>query len=268
MWIKSQLYQGCTTFLQIHQNSFVNGNVINWCKEYFVCEWVCVSTCRVSSGSKAHRTWFGRVLCYGEETVREPFVHPWKVPARWETADLFPANSLKLHKPRNTMEFLSPWIKMSISWMSWRASDSGGFLIAESWNSMFYWNSIFDEKRDKTMVFNTDLLHGMGETKVINLTNWHQKFHSKKGDNRSYKLQRKVLDIDEFQSPTTLQTLALDPKKKESIIQSQWKSQRDKYYGKLGCNWERGICCTTLQIPENEAWSQTWLIFLTNTSMT
>ena len=112
------------------------------------------------------------------------------------------------------------------------------------------WYPNSDEKKHYTLTFHrrhrelittSYLDHVVKEGKAIAVKNRQRKLHTNGSTENWYGEKRTKWTHVEFQHPATFDTLAMDPKKKQEIINDLLKFKKGKeYYAKIGKAWKRG----------------------------
>jgi chaperone BCS1 len=96
------------------------------------------------------------------------------------------------------------------------------------------------DKRYRDLITTSYIQHVLQEGKMITMKNRKLKLYTNNPSDDWWKIKKKWSSIT-FEHPATFETLAMDPKKKEEIIDDLIKFKTGKeYYTKVGKAWKRG----------------------------
>ncbi|KAM3253149.1 hypothetical protein T459_06931 [Capsicum annuum] len=103
------------------------------------------------------------------------------------------------------------------------------------------WYTLTFNRKHQDMVTGQYLKHVMLEGKAIEFKNQKQKIYSNNDSEYWYWYGKGMWRHINFEHPATFDTLAMDPKKKEEIINDLMAFTKGKdYYSKVGKAWKRG----------------------------
>ncbi|CAL5325164.1 hypothetical protein CsSME_00004345 [Camellia sinensis var. sinensis] len=104
---------------------------------------------------------------------------------------------------------------------------------------MFY--KLTFHRRHRDIVTNTYLNHVMEEGKAIEVRTRQRKLYTNNKSEQWVGYRRKIWSHVVFEHPATFDTLAMDPKKKQEIVNDLITFTKSKdYYKKIGKAWKRG----------------------------
>ena len=127
----------------------------------------------------------------------------------------------------------------------WWASDKTPpkmqtFSFASAADEKRYYKLTF-HKNHREMIVGSYLNHVMKEGKAIEVRNRQRKLFTNNSRDTWYGYKKAVWSHVAFEHPARFETLAMEPKKKEEIINDLTIfSRRKEYYSKIGKAWKRG----------------------------
>ncbi|KAJ4972803.1 hypothetical protein NE237_005977 [Protea cynaroides] len=96
-------------------------------------------------------------------------------------------------------------------------------------------------KRYRNLVTDSYLNHVIEEGKAVGVRNQQRKLYTNNSSDNWHGYKKTIWSHVVFEHPSTFQTLAMDPKKKNEIMEDLITFKRSKdYYKKIGKAWKRG----------------------------